>query len=266
MFQAEYEPKLNKMNLHIYLNQEYEEDYQVPMLQQNKIAGLLSVEGCEVEGRSRYTYDTKGMVTMYSMYEKKALQRKEIQQIVEALLKIVEELQKYLLQPDCLILNPKYIFHKEGTWYFCYLPDWEGKLNQSFHELTEYFVKTLDYGDTDGIFLAYELHKATLQEHYDLAEIMGEYELHEEERNKMMEEWKEEHENYGNVFSLSDEEEEYETTKNSTLYENYQIFPKPDTVREEGGAWRSWRKAAKRVKSNRWGSWNDLITEGEDEV
>ena len=55
-----------------------------------------------------------------------------------------------------------------------------------FHELTEYFVKMLDYEDTEGIFLAYELHKATLQEHYDLELIMKEYKGREAERKKFV--------------------------------------------------------------------------------
>ena len=64
------------------------------------------------------------------------------------------------------------------------MPVQKKKLLQSFHELSEYFVKTLDYEDVEGIFLAYELHKATLQEKYDLKTIMEEYEIHEEERKK----------------------------------------------------------------------------------
>lgn len=237
--------KLNKTNLHIYLNQAFEEDYQLPMLGQNQIKGILPVTGCEINGKSRYTYDVRGMASVYSIHENQAIQLDEIEGIVCALLESIEDLEKYMLNADCLILDPEYIFQKEEEWYFCYIPGWKGNLNRAFHQLTEYFVKTLNYEDTKGIFLAYELHKATLQEKYDLKQIIQEYKAHEEQRNQTMEEWKEE--KYGDVFLLAEEDS---------------LPNEPDIIREEGGTWKSWRKAARRLKRNRWGSWNDLIVEG----
>ena len=192
MFQAQFESKLNQSNLHIYLDKPYEEDYQIPMLQKNPIVGILPVKGAALNGRSKYTYQTKGFQTMAVIYEKKPIQQQEIQLLVMELLQIIEKLENYMLNPNCLILDPEYIFLNEKQWYFCYLPGWDGKLSQSFHQLTEYFVRTLDYGDTNGIVLAYELHKATLQENYNLGEIMKQYEAHEEERKRTMEEWREE--------------------------------------------------------------------------
>ncbi len=282
MFQAQYESKLNHTNLHIYIDKPYEEDYQIPMLQKNQITGILSVRGSEADEKSCYTYDTKGFRPMSVIYDKKPIQQKEIQSLVLELLQIVENLEAYMLNPDCLILNPEYIFLNENQWYFCYLPGLDTKLNQSFHQLTEYFVRTLDYGDTNGIVLAYELHKATLQENYDLREIMIQYEAHEEERKRTMEEWKEEQqqkrnkalfgeqaegvqmqvaEDYGNVFTLTDEEERYTLGGRQNYYGEDE---EAQTIREEGGTWKPWRKAAKRLKRNRWGSWNDFIVEGED--
>ena len=149
--------------------------------------------------------------------------------------------------------------------------------------MTEYFVRTLDYGDTNGIVLAYELHKATLQENYNLGEIMKQYEAHEEERKRTMEEWREEQrqnrnrlmfgekaegvqmriaEDYGNVFRLMEEEEQYDPEDTKGYYE---VEEGMQAIREEGGTWKSWRKAAKRLKRNRWGSWNDFILEGDED-
>lgn len=283
MFQAQFESKLNHTELHIYLDKPYEEDYQMPMLQKNPILGILPVKGAAMDGKSIYTYKTRGHQRMSVVYEKKPIQQQEIQLLVLELLQIIEKLESYMLNPDCLILNPEYIFLNEKQWYFCYLPGWDRKLNQSFHQLTEYFVKTLDYGDTNGIVLAYELHKATLQENYDLGEIMKQYEAHEEERKRTMEEWKEEQrqkrnrmmfgekaegvrmriaEDYGNVFSLTEEEERYGSGEGNSYYEDEGDM---QTIREEGGTWKSWKKAAKRLKRNRWGSWNDFILEGDED-
>ena len=63
--------------------------------------------------------------------------------------------------------------------------------------MTEYFVEKLDYEDEKGITLAYELHKATLEENYDLDAIMQEYrteceEAEEEDEPDTEEAWEEE--------------------------------------------------------------------------
>lgn len=44
----------------------------------------------------------------------------------------------------------------------------EPTMCEAFHELTEYFVKHLDYKDTEGVFLVSKIHRETLKENYDL--------------------------------------------------------------------------------------------------
>ena len=299
MQQAEFETKLNRVCLHIYREEHYGEDYQMPMLRQNQMDGILEVDGCEVEGRTRYTYEISGMISMKSMYENTCIKKQEIQSIVTRILEVTETLQKYMLNPNCLVLKPEYMFYKDGQWFFCYFPDMKEDLCRIFHELTEYFVRMLDYEDTEGIFLAYQLHKATLQEHYDLDLIMKEYKSHEAERKKILkdefggikykykesnktdenqgkkqgdhkigEDLKEnlygEKENCkgtGNIFYVTEEEETYEKMQDNTIYEKYESTQTADTIREKGGWWKSWRKAANGIRRKRWGNWEDLILE-----
>lgn len=180
----EYETNLSQAFFRVTVAEPYTEDYQMPMLQRNPIDGILPIEGCGVNGASCYTYGVGGCASMSDLYAKDCMKKADIQELIGRLLEVIEILQKHMLNPDCLMLEPEYLFRKAGKWWFCYLPVQKKKLLQSFHELSEYFVKTLDYEDVEGIFLAYELHKATLQEKYDLKTIMEEYEIHEEEQKK----------------------------------------------------------------------------------
>lgn len=274
----EMEAGLSKVWLHVYTEEEYEEDYQMPMLKANRIAGVLPVEGCEVEGTGRYSYDVSGLTSLKALYEKKKIKKKDIEEIVSDLLKTIEALRQYMLTPDCLLLQPEYIFRGDHGCYFCYLPGFHGELSTAFHELSEYFVKMLDYEDTEGIFLAYELHKATLQEHYDLSGIMKEYARHEKERREEQKESdrkdrdrkdrdrkdRQTEENYGNIFSLTEEEEHEETEKYERQFNNskkYEVHVAADSVREESGLRPAWRKAIRRFPGKRWGQWGDLILE-----
>ena len=66
---TKYEKELNRICLHIHVPEIYEEDYQMPMLRANKIPGILEVNGCGIDGESRYTYEITGLVSMAVLFE-----------------------------------------------------------------------------------------------------------------------------------------------------------------------------------------------------
>ena len=129
-------------------------------------------------------------------------------------------------------------------------------------EIATFFKScSIEKTDEKGITLAYELHKATLEENYDLDAIMQEYrteceEAEEEDEPDTEEAWEEE-EISDSLFTL-DTEEEYKPAKDT------------EVIRESGGVWSAWKKAAHKIsrgRLGRWGSWDDLIleTDGQDE-
>ncbi len=252
----EYEKELNRVCLHINIPECYEEDYQMPMLRENEISGILEVSGYGIDGESRYTYGITGLISMEVLFENKQVGKNDIQEFVACLLNTVKELHRYMLNPGCLLLEPEYIFYRKQKYYFCYLPVRETQLCESFHHMTEYFVKKLDYQDGSGITLAYELHKATLQENYDLEQIMEEYQeeqqLQEETQQSDVNKTEEIEKENEMLFTLEDEDEEYTLKKDTSM------------VRESGGVWSAWKKAAHKISRGRigkWGSWDDLILE-----
>lgn len=260
----------NQPCIHIDVPVPYEEDYQMKMLRYNEIEGLLRVSGIGREEESRYTYQTKGGVSLEKKYENQNVEKEMILSFIRQFMDVVENLRNYMLDPDCLLTGPEYIYEKDGRFGFCYLPVWQKSLYRSFHEMTEFFVKKLDYKDTEGIFLSYLLHRATLREDYDLREIMEEYEREERERRAEKEERAdtERAQNSsvdGAVFMLEDESEEdsYEESKN----QNYKMRINESAVNEEKRRYGPIGKVISRIKTGRWGSWNDLITEidGQDE-
>lgn len=247
---VKYEKELNKVCLHIDLPQAYEEDYQIHMLKENDIPCLLDITGCGIDGRSRYSYTVTGMISMKTMFEESPIKRDDMILFVNNLMEAVKSLRRYMLNPDGLLLYPEFMFYSADTWHFCYLPARKRPLCEAFHVITEYFVKKLDYEETEGILLAYELHKASLQENYDLEKIMDGYREHEEKRRASMEtEMKAKTTYIPDEPLFTVDEEEYVQT------------PDVETIREMGGHLSPWKKAADKVKKGRWGKWKDLILE-----
>ena len=59
-----------------------EEDYQVAMLRENKISGLLPMHVRYVDNRSHYHYDISGMQSLKTKYEKEKLKHADIQKLI----------------------------------------------------------------------------------------------------------------------------------------------------------------------------------------
>ena len=142
--------------------QPYRENYQMRMLKNNRIPGLLRVSGCGMEGASRYYYHTGHSQSLETYYKNKDIRAEEILKLTRQFLSVMEKMKDYMLEPNYLMLSEKYIFEKNENYFFCFFPENEKTWQVSYHELTEYFVRKVDYQDLESIQLACMLHKETL--------------------------------------------------------------------------------------------------------
>lgn len=165
--QITYQNEWEYTNIHVDLPIPYEEDYQIKMIHYNKIKGMLPVQGIGRDGQSRYTFRLENGMSMDKIYEEAEISGKEIEDFMEQLSVITEQIKIFFLNNNHIILDPKLIFKKAEQYYFCYLPiikkENEPTMCEAFHELTEYFVKHLDYKDTEGVFLVSKIHRETFR-------------------------------------------------------------------------------------------------------
>lgn len=236
-----YEDQWGHMEVHVDVPCPYEEDYQLHMLKNNDIGCLLKVTGNGRDGQSRYTFYPGDAVGMEKYYSSQQIKKEDIRKFVEDFMEMVKIVKEHLLNPDHILLTPELIFLSEGKYRFCYLPaktvPESDSLRVSFHKMTEYFVKKLDYQDTEGVLLVYRLHKETFKEQYELAQIMKDYYTEAAER---LEEQKEKG-NLPDTAVFCTEKEREDKTRYSPL-----------------------KKAVRKIKNGRWGRWEDLITEADD--
>lgn len=242
----------NQSCLYIEVPVPYEEDYEIRMIRNNDIPGLLKVTGIGSEGKSRYAYYTGGYISLAKKFEKETVDRDMIMEFTCQFIETVNAVRDYILDPDGILLAPEYIYVKEGRYKFCYLPMSYRCLKNSFHEMTEFFVKKLDYRDTEGIFLAYILHRSTLQEEYDLRAILDEY-ISEEKKRREEQKQKEDISD-GTIFTVEDEGEE-------AVEKIYTVRPDDPSAMEEKKRYGPIRKMIGKIRTGRWGNWQDLITE-----
>lgn len=245
--------------MYLEISVPFSEDYRMLMLSHNHIGGLLSVRGSGVEGKSRYTYKLDGSVCMEDHFREKEVSKRDIEQFTEQFLHTVEQVKKYLLDPDHILLSPQMIFVREEIFLFTYLPVFEENetysLFRAFHEMMEYFVKKLDYSDVEGVHLVCMLHRETMKSSYDLKELKEQYKKEKRERQK--EKKSDPAVPEAAVFTCDSEtavekKEEYPDPGNLYL---------PEALKEQKRHYGPVRKIVDRIRTGRWGEWRDLITE-----
>lgn len=233
--ETRYKRGLNHTYLILELPMLYEEDYQMKMMQANSIEGLLMVTGKGIEGKSQYFYEISEMVSMKSRYENREMTREELEQFLVQFLGVLDQIQRYLLDMNRILLEPEYIFYRENTYCFCYLPVQEAELCKEFHKLTEYFVSKISHKEQQGIFLAYDLHRETMEENYNLERIVKRLQGKEEKQTS--------------YIQPEIVEEPYEDDWIDYQEGNVQV------LRESSVKWRKTKNKWKQRYDDRWGDW-----------
>lgn len=211
----------------------YEEDYQMKMMRMNRIEGLLMTEGQGVDGKSQYFYEIGGKASLQSLYRKKEISAEELQELLTQILKVVNTVQKYMMDAGKILFEPEYIFCEEGKYEFCYLPVKEADLCKEFHKLTEYFVSRINHEEQEGMQLAYELHKATMEENYNLEKTLEKIEVKKEKKEQSYEIPE------MIITDMDYQREDYDSVQNSVF-------------RETSFGW-------KKRKKGKWGDWEEKL-------
>jgi len=172
---SHYQTDLNKTYLIVEGEVYRDEDYQIQVLKENNISGLVNMEDRYIDNTRKYYYDITGKTAIKQLFERGKPGYEEIKTLMESLLCVMHILKQYMLSSDGLILDAEMIFKEKERYYFCFYPDQEGQLSERFHELTEFFVREVDYRDEKGVHLAYVMHKATMENNYSLEQIMKEF-------------------------------------------------------------------------------------------
>lgn len=211
--------------------EEIKDDFQIFMLQENEISGLLKTNIKYIDGHSHYQYDISGKVSMKVKYEKMKLNNEDIKSLIHSLLQTLQEIEKYMLDAGGILLTPEYIYCEGDKYFFCFYPPCSLELKEEFHKLTEFFVREVDYQDKEGIHLAYTLHKSSMDENYSIEKIMEEV-LNEEEASQIL-------------YEKRMEEQAEETV----------------TIAEKKELWEPVKRFLEKRKKDRWDSLDDIAKE-----
>lgn len=158
------------------------------------------------------------------------------------------------------------IFEKNGEFHFCYMPQYDGTIRESFHKLMEYFVQWTDYQDIASVQTAFLLHKETMRENYSLTgiiESLGELEEKDEniKVNKIITKAQTE------LWDTKGDEGDRESTHTYDTEEHDWITRQEmgsKIMKETDNLWNPVKKFLNRHKRPRWGDWDGIYIDEEE--
>ena len=166
---------------HNYMIPEMEEaltgnDYQIHMLMENHVEGLLPCSIKKINGKSRYFYDITSRQSMESVYEKEYLREKELRILFQGLYKALLEVKRFLLNTDKVVLEPEVIYMDIETKIplFTYLPSFSGNILSSFQQFAARLLQMLDQKDKAAVLLGYEVYRKSMEANYSLEKLLEE--------------------------------------------------------------------------------------------
>lgn len=181
---TEQKRELNRTTLKIRMPGVYTEDYQICMIRENQIQGLVGMNARGEGEETVYEYNITGLTSLKGYYKQKKITEEEMRGFLEQIQAVIAEVEAYLLNPNRLLLNPEYVFYDEGKYSFCYLPQGEEDIRNSFHRLMDSFVQWTDYQNIPSVKAAFLLHKETMKENYSLKKIQKKLEELKEQEMK----------------------------------------------------------------------------------
>lgn len=140
------------------------------MMQRQQIPGLLHWVTMEHEGDMTFWYQITGLQSLSDWLSHHTLDHKLFGHLLSGLLALQEELPRFYLKTEHLLLQAEQIFLDTSgeKVAFCYEPLWNKDPRQSLQELMQELLPQIDHTDKDAVRLGYGLYEKCQEENADV--------------------------------------------------------------------------------------------------
>ena len=168
---AQYKRDMDQNYLLLTLDAETDADsYPFRMLLANTIPGLLKCRVTHVDGIRKASYEITSHQSLSVFLENRKAGYDDIHRLFCSLIRMLETMSEYLINPSMLVLEPDFIWLDTGLTdiRFCLLPGYSQEIRDQFRYLTEYFLPRLDHNDNRAIMLGYSIYRKALEDVFHL--------------------------------------------------------------------------------------------------
>lgn len=182
--QAEYKRENHKSYFVITDSRMTEEEsalYDLGMLEENEIEGLLPISLHSFNGETEIYYDISTKQPISIIFEKKGIRKDDLEKIFRSMRQAILTLEKYLLDMERLIIDPDYIYFSvsEQKTYLLYYPFAEEDFEKSVEKFADYILEKICNDDPDTVVYAYNFYRYIKADGYDLVSVFQHMEKEE---------------------------------------------------------------------------------------
>ena len=166
MLEVEYKKDMQKNYLIIKQATTTKKSYEMKMLINNQIQGLLNMELRTIDGNEEYYYNITNKQTMSILFQKQTLKEKQIKTILLEIINTLKRGKEYLLLEQNFILSPEYVYLdlEQLKPELIYFSNYKKSIREQLLQLIEYMMDKVDYEDKKAVFLIYGIYKISREE------------------------------------------------------------------------------------------------------
>ena len=153
-----------------------EEYFQMKMVTENKIDGLLQVTVHTFNGEKTLHYEISGKQNLLCIYEKREMLVKDLERILKGIHRSLKEMEKYMLDTDNLIIQPEFVYlcAEDENIQLCLYPCEKRNIRESIREFSEFILNRINHQEEKVVQLAYQFYRLTRDENFNYEQIMEE--------------------------------------------------------------------------------------------
>lgn len=150
-----------------------EQDYQIRMIQENQVAGLLVMDIRRLNGEEEFYYDITGRQSLSNLFGKRQMSYEDIRGVLISVYSLTEELRRYLVEMNRVIFEAEYCFYNPDTgmaeWIF-YEQNEYGECD--FSSLAEFILEHTDHDDKKGVEIGYKFYKLVREANFSIEQMV----------------------------------------------------------------------------------------------
>lgn len=154
------------------------EGYEIDMLKENQINGLLKFHLKQIDDHRYFYYEITSKQPLNRILEFHSLDKEELKGLITGIAQILNRLPVYLLKENQILLEPEFIYLEPEHFVvsLCLIPGRDIKFSQEMTELLRYLLGKVNHQDKECVVMAYALYQESLKDNYSidtLTELVG---------------------------------------------------------------------------------------------
>ncbi|MBQ9766316.1 MAG: FHA domain-containing protein [Lachnospiraceae bacterium] len=167
---VEYERNLRHNYMVIREPDNFRESYQTRIIEKQKIKGILPLEVHMIDGKAELYYDISAKQKLSEWLKIKKINYEILKGIVNSLREALEVSEDYLLDANCFLIEPEYMYIDIASYqiYLCFCPEYAGDIAGMGQAFLQYILDRLDYNDKRAVEAAYELFRLSMLDTFSI--------------------------------------------------------------------------------------------------